>query len=248
MRAIIIDDEKAARNVLQNLLLLSHPEIEIVDTCPNLPEAVMSIRARKPDLIFLDVEMPQFAGYEIVKFFSEITFQIIFVTAYDKYAVKAFELNAIDYLVKPIQRSRLSEAVERAQKRFRDKEKIVNYNSVLEQLEEESSPTLTFSESGHQHLIKTSNIRAVNAQGAYCQIIMKNGDKHLLSKNIGTLEKELASNPLLFRSHKSWIINLKEVVGIQKAKELILIKGGISAKLSRFKKEAFEKALENTEA
>ena len=242
MKAIIIDDEKAARNVLQNLLMIAHPEIDVVDMCPNLPEAVMSIRSRKPDLIFLDVEMPQFAGYEIVKFFSKIDFQIIFVTAYDKYAVKAFEMNAIDYLVKPIQRSRLSEAIERAKRRQQDNEKIVNYDSVLEQLEEENSPTFSFSESGNQHIVKTSNILAISAQGAYCQIIMKNGDKHLLSKNIGTIEKEITQNPILFRTHKSWIVNMREIVGIKKSKELILISGGIQAKLSRFRKESFEKA------
>lgn len=243
MKAIIIDDEKAARNVLQNLLSLSHPDIEIVDTCSNLPEAVMSIRARKPDLVFLDVEMPQFAGYEIVKFFSEINFQIIFVTAYDQYAVKAFELNAIDYLVKPLQRSRLAEAVERAEKRLKDNEKIGDYHTMVEQLEKDSAPTISFSESGQQHIVKITDILAINAQGAYCQVIMKNGAKYFLSKNIGTFEKELSEHPTLFRSHKSWIVNLKEIVGIQRTKELILLEGGITAKLSRFKKIAFEEAL-----
>ncbi|XOV67307.1 MAG: LytR/AlgR family response regulator transcription factor [Fluviicola sp.] len=248
MKAIIIDDEKAARNVLLNLLQISHPEIEVVDTCENLPEAVMSIRARKPELVFLDVEMPQFAGYEIVKFFTKIDFHIIFVTAYDKYAVKAFELNAIDYLVKPIQRTRLSEAIERVLQRNKDQEKISNYYSVLEQLEEESSPSFSFSESGNQHIIKTANIVAIQAQGAYCQIFMKDGIKHTLSKNIGTLEKELNFDSLLFRTHKSWIVNLREIKSIQKPKETITLTDGQQAKFSRFRKDEFYTLLEEFNA
>ena len=248
MKAIIVDDEQAARNVLQNLIQLSHPEIEVIDACSNLPEAVMSIRSRKPDLVFLDVEMPQFAGFEIVKFFSEIDFQIIFVTAYNQYAVKAFELNAVDYLVKPVQRTRLKDAIERAQQQIDNHRKITNYHEVIKRLEEEQSPTLTISESGNQHIVKTSNICAVHAQGAYCLVILKSGKRMMLSKNIGLFEKELSKDALLFRSHKSWIINLREIAEIQLAKEQIILNGGITAKLSRFKKKSFDSAFSEFKA
>lgn len=245
MKAIIIDDEIAARNVLQNLIQLSHPEIKVVDTCENLPEAVMSIHARKPDLVFLDVEMPEFAGYEISKFFSEIDFHIIFVTAYDKYAVKAFELNAIDYLIKPIQRSRLKDAIERVKQRNHENLQLMSYNAVLEQLKEENSPTISFAESGNKYIIKTAHILAVNAQRSYCEVILKNGERHILSKNIGALEKDLSIDNRLFRSHKSWIVNLKEVISIQKPKEQITLNGGVIAKYSRFRKDSLYELLDD---
>ncbi len=243
--AVIVDDESAARNVLQNLLILSHSEIEVVAACPNLPEAVLSIRAKKPDIVFLDVEMPQFAGYEIVNFFDEIDFQIVFVTAYDKYALKAFELNAVDYLLKPIQRSRLAETVDRLKQRVDEERTLIDYKSVVSQLKSEKSPVITFAESGKKHLVKTVDIMAISAQGAYCDIYLKNGDKLVVSKNIGSMETELAVDTALCRTHKSWIINVREVVSVQKTKETILLHGGILAKLSRFKKDVFQKALES---
>lgn len=244
LKAIIIDDEKAARNVLSTLLGLAHPTVDVIDTCSNLPEAVISIRKHQPDVVFLDVEMPQFSGYEIIKFFDRIEFQIVFVTAYDKYAVKAFEMNAADYLVKPIQRTRLKEAVNRVELRCKEQIQLVDYRSVLERLEQNNSPVLTISESGQKLLLKTTQIVAIQAQGSYCEILLDSGEKHLVSKNIGWIEKELSQNQNLFRSHKSWIINLRYIIAIQSSKEQLVLEGGIQAKLSRFKKEAFQEAVE----
>lgn len=244
LKAIIIDDEKAARNVLSNLLNLAHSNVEVLEACSNLPEAVISIRKHKPDVVFLDVEMPQFSGYEIVKFFDEIDFQIVFVTAYDKYAVKAFEMNAADYLVKPIQRVRLKASIDRVMERCTTKSQLVNYHSVLEQMEQQNSSTLTISESGQKMILRTTQIIAIQAQGSYCEIMLESGEKRLVSKHIGWMERELEQEMNLFRSHKSWIVNLKSIVAIQSSKELLVLENGIQAKLSRFKKEGFRKALE----
>jgi len=244
LKAIIVDDERAARNVLTNLLRLGHANVEVVDACASVDEAVISIQKHQPQVVFLDVEMPQYAGYEIVKFFDRITFQIVFVTAYDKYAVKAFELNAADYLVKPIQRVRLSEAVERVEQRCMDQQQLVDYKSILKSMEREQAPVLSVSKSGQKILVKTTEIIAVKAHGSYCEIILDSGETHLLSKNIGWIEKELQADSSLFRSHKSWIINLRCVVAIQRNKEALVLKGGVQPKLSRFRKEAFKAAVE----
>jgi two-component system LytT family response regulator len=107
IKAIIVDDEESARDVLQNLLLLFCPNVEVVAKCENVLKAVDAINKEQPDLVFLDIEMPNYAGYEIVNFFDKINFEIIFVTAYDQYAVRAFEVAAIDYLLKPIDIDRL---------------------------------------------------------------------------------------------------------------------------------------------
>ncbi len=109
LKAIITDDEQSAQEVLETLLLKYCPNIEIVAICNNLTETVDAIRMNKPDVVFLDIEMPEYAGYEIVNFFDKIDFHIVFVTAYHQYAVKAFEISALDYLLKPIENRPIKE-------------------------------------------------------------------------------------------------------------------------------------------
>jgi two-component system LytT family response regulator len=104
--------------VLENLLLRFCPNVAIIGKFSNLPDAVENINSMKPDLVFLDIEMPKYAGFEIVNFFKTISFEIIFVTAYDKYAIRAFEISASDYLLKPIDIDRLKHAVEKVQHRI----------------------------------------------------------------------------------------------------------------------------------
>jgi two-component system LytT family response regulator len=113
IKAILVDDEEGARDVLANLLLRFCPNVELLAKCSNIPEAVEQIKSLQPDLVFLDIEMPNYAGYEIVNFFEKIDFEIVFVTAYDQYAIRAFEIAALDYLLKPIDIERLKLAVER---------------------------------------------------------------------------------------------------------------------------------------
>ena len=97
IKAILVDDEESARNILGNLLEKFCPEVELIGKFKNVEEAVEGINALNPELVFLDIEMPNYAGYEIINFFDEINFEMIFVTAYDKYAIKAFEVSAVDF-------------------------------------------------------------------------------------------------------------------------------------------------------
>ena len=106
IKAIIVDDEKRARNVLDQLLSRNFDNIEVVAQCADVPSAVEEIKRLKPDVVFLDIQMPNYVGYELVNFFDKVDFDIIFVTAFDQYAIKAFELSAIDYIVKPIDRNK----------------------------------------------------------------------------------------------------------------------------------------------
>lgn len=101
IKAILVDDEQRARSVLSNLIKRCDLNVDILAQCSCLENAVEEIKNLQPDVVFLDVQMPNYAGYEIANFFEEISFDIIFVTAFDEYAIKAFELSAIDYLVKP---------------------------------------------------------------------------------------------------------------------------------------------------
>ena len=240
IKAIVVDDESAARNVLTNLLELAHPEIEVVDKCPDIPEAVISIKSKKPDLVFLDVEMPRYSGYEIVKFFDEIDFQIIFVTAYDKYAIKAFEVNAVDYLLKPIERKRLGEAISKVSQNFKQKNDLIDYKKVLVKITEANSQSIELSEAGKKQIVKTRNIISVSAMGSYSKVQLRSGNTIIISKNIGTIEEALKTDDSFYRTHKSWIINMNEVLTIKKSEETIVLKNLQECKLSRFKKGEFE--------
>lgn len=245
IRTLIVDDELAARNVISNLLELTFPQIEIIEKVANVPDAVLSIKKYKPDLVFLDIEMPKYAGYELVKFFDQIDFQIIFVTAYNQYAIKAFEINAVDYLLKPIERTRLEMAVKKAEARIADKHDSEKYQALLEELSVENSPSITLSEAGKKQIVRIKEIEAVCAQGAYSEVYLTSGEKITISRNIGLLEEEFQQDSNFFRSHKSWLINISQVESYTKSAQTILLKSGIECKLSRFKKKDFEEIVEN---
>ena len=117
LRTIIVDDEQSAQDVLENLLDRYCPSVQLLDKCSNVEEAVASIEKNQPDIVFLDIEMPNYAGYELVSFFETVNFDIIFITAYDHYAIKAFEVSAVDYLLKPVDIERLKSAVDKVQEK-----------------------------------------------------------------------------------------------------------------------------------
>lgn len=240
IKAIIVDDEEAARNVLRILIHRAHPEIEILAEEGNLPMAAEKIKSVKPDVVFLDVEMPGYAGYELPSFIKEIDFEIIFVTAFDKYAIQAFELNAIDFLVKPVSRSRLSDAIERLKLRTREQRQIADYRQLLESMKKGRHESLIISELGQKRVLQLNTIIAINAQGAYCKVFLTDDSPLLVSKNLKYFEGALPEEGSFFRSHKSWIINLKKIKAYQPSDQSVLLDEGISARISKYRKQAFE--------
>ncbi|MEO9533543.1 MAG: LytTR family DNA-binding domain-containing protein [Crocinitomicaceae bacterium] len=242
-KAILIDDERSARNILSRLLELHCPEIDILDTCKNLEEGVQSIKTNKPELVFLDIEMPNYAGYEIGSFFDEIDFEIIFVTAYDSYAIKAFEMSALDYLLKPIDIDRLKFAV---QKFISEKEKedaSINYQVLLESLSEDRQQKIVVQVKGGQKAIALKDIVALEASSAYCTIHTIDEGSFLYSKHLKYFEDLLEDEKNFIRTHKSWIINSDYLEQYSKSKFTIQLNNGIEAKLSKYKKEVFESSI-----
>ncbi len=240
LKAIIIDDEKSARNVLGSLLSKSPTPVKVIGEASNLPDAVTLIKRQSPDLVFLDVEMPGFAGYEIVNFFDEINFKIIFTTAYDQYALKAFEISAVDYILKPINRIRLYDSIQKVKQLFDKSNEIQMYQSLLENLSENSTSKIVISEIGGKQILKLKNIITFKAEGAYTIINMKNNIKITVSKNLKYFESVLSENNCFIRTHKSWIINKEHLVSYQPSKlELLLIENN-TARISKNKIDDFE--------
>lgn len=241
IKAIIIDDESRARRVLKNLLSLQYCQnVEIIGESPGVVEGVELIKNLKPDVVFLDVQMPKYAGYEIVDFFDDINFEIVFVTAFDKYAIKAFELCAIDYLVKPIKRKRLFDAVQRLLIKLEKENKINQYETLLKSIKEKRFNKLIIPELNNRRVVEISDIIAIEADGSYTTLLFKDKSKITTSKNLKYYESVLPRDSHFFRSHRSWIINIESIKTFNRTDSLIVLENNIIAKISRNNYEAFE--------
>lgn len=244
IKAILIDDEQSARNVLTTLLERLSETIDIVATCEDVPSGVDQIKALQPDVVFLDVQMPNYAGYEIVSFFDQIDFEIIFVTAYDQYAIKAFELNAIDYLVKPIDRKKLSLALEKLEDKLVQKTAVVDYKCLLKTIQHKEYKKIVIPELGNRRILNLDDIVAIEADGAYSIIHLNNSSTITTSKNLKYFEDVLPKESSFFRSHRAWLINLNGIEHLNKTELTITLnKGQLKTKISRARIDDFEKIL-----
>ena len=245
LKTIVVDDEPRARNVLTKLLdHKDYQNLKVVAETHSVLGAVEKIKELKPDLIFLDVQMPKYAGYEIVDFFEEIDFEIIFVTAYDKYAIQAFEVCAIDYLVKPISRERLKQAVKKASLKLDNKKKIEQYELLSKSFKEGSFEKLIVPELNNRRIIDLKDIIAVQANGSYTILHLRDSINITTSKNLKYYEDSFSLCSYLFRSHRSWIVNINDVKRINRTKGFLELPESISARISRSHYDNFEKLIE----
>lgn len=198
IRALVVDDEPLARsNVV--LLLRANPEVEIVGECGSAMECLEVIRQQKPDLVFLDVRMPEYDGFDILEMLGrDAPPAVIFVTAYDQYALKAFDTGALDYLLKPFNNARFARALERAKERI-----------ALRKSSSAKMDRLTIKSAGHVLFLATAEIDWIEAADYYASLHV--GTKtHLLRRSMNDLEADL--DPCLFcRIHRSTIVNLERV-------------------------------------
>lgn len=214
-KAIIIDDEKAARTLLQAMIEKYCKDIEIVATCEDLPNGVKSIRKLKPDLVLLDIEMPGHSGLELLEFFNEdeVNFSIIFTTAYNNYAIQAFKLSAIDYLLKPIEREELIKSIER----FKKHNNKNDFSILKENIQEAQPQKLALPTGSSVKFVNLSEVLFFKADGSYTHITLANGDKVMVSKPLKTYEELLENNKSFIRSHKSYIVNINHVTDLVKS-------------------------------
>ncbi|KAA3604163.1 MAG: response regulator [Calditrichaeota bacterium] len=199
IKTIIIDDEPLARQLIKEFCE-SVSQIEIIDECQNGVEAVKKINLLNPDLVFLDIQMPGKDGFEVLEDITNLP-KIIFTTAYDEFAVKAFEKNALDYLLKPFDEERFCKAVERIVKVF----EIKPSGRVKDKIFIRSGSSLKF--------LKVSEILYLEAENDYTKVVTEN-DEFLLSKNLSQAESNLPKQNFL-RVHRSFVINLEKCVNFQ---------------------------------
>ena len=208
MRAIIIDDERLARKELKSLLKDYH-EIEIVDECASPEEALKSIEKHNPDLLFLDIQMPEKTGFDLLQELDKSP-KVVFVTAFDEYAVKAFEVNALDYLMKPVDPERLKETMAKVLSEDIEDEELYDVpdRGIL------SSNDQIFIKDGEKcWFIHLKDVRMFESEGNYVRIYFETF-KPLVLKSLNGLEERLDQR-LFFRANRKYIINLKWVSHIE---------------------------------
>ncbi len=210
MKAIIIDDEARARSLLGKMLKEYCPDVEVVADCADLPAGVKAIRKLKPEIVFLDIEMPGYSGLDLLDFFDEqeINFSIIFVTAYNNYAIKAFKLSAVDYLLKPVEPDDLEQAIERL-KRRNSKERNGSLSVLKENLKEDGLDKIAVPDAHSIRFLKLDEILYFKADNTYTEIFFADSSKLTISRTLKNIEDTLNGTPDFFRCHKSYIVNLK---------------------------------------
>jgi two-component system LytT family response regulator len=232
MRAIIIDDERLARAELRKLLL-EFPEIEVVDEAGNVDEGIAKIDAHSPDLIFLDIQMPGKTGFDLLAEVDKAP-QVIFTTAYDEYALKAFEVNALDYLLKPVEPKRLADAIHKLNGAENGNAPTA-YVPGTENRSLLSEDDQVFVKDGDRcWFVKLSEIRLFESVGNYAKVFFGN-NKPLILKSLNALEERL-DEKVFFRANRKHIVNLRLIEKIEpyfNGGLLLELKGGEKIEVSR---------------
>lgn len=241
--AIIIDDEQRAIHTLTSLLNLYAEDVEIVATCKSVPDGVLAINKLRPHLIFLDIEMPEYNGFELLSFFRDVDFEIIFVTAYNEYALRAFEVSAIDYLLKPVDIDKLKLAIEKARKKIDAGSMQLRMELLKETFRTKQFNKIALPMAEGLLFVETADIIYLEADGAYTHVWLRDGTNILVSKRLKFFEEVLKDNPLFFRSHRSFVVNINYISTYSKAESHITLSNGKIIIISRDRKADFEQQL-----
>jgi len=241
INSIIIDDEEDGRKTLSILLKSYFPEINICQICESAHEGLEAIKNIQPDLVFLDIQMPQMSGFDLLKQASPISFEVIFITAHDQYAIKAIRFSALDYLLKPIDIDDIRDAIRKAKERIAQKNSSQNYQSVIQNVQHKNGrierlavPTLEGIE-----FFNTDDVIFCQAEGSYTTLVLKGKLQKLVSRNLKDFEN-LLSDSEFCRVHHSYLINLRHVEKYVKGEGgYVVMTDNHHVDISRRRKEEF---------
>jgi two-component system LytT family response regulator len=212
LTAIVVDDEAPARALIREYLS-QHSDINVVAECPNGFEAVRAASELKPDLLFLDIQMPKLDGFEVLDLIGRDTASVIFTTAYDEYALRAFDVHAVDYLLKPFDAARFAEALELARSRAQRRDPLPS-RDLLETIREGAPlDRVLIRDRSNVHVIPVEQIDYIEAQDDYVSIRAA-GRSYLKEQTLGELEEQLAARGFL-RIHRRYILNVSRLAKIE---------------------------------
>jgi len=247
-KAIIIDDEAKARQILQSLLEENCPEIEIVAQAEDVPTGVKAINQHKPDIVFSDIDMPGYNGFQLLEFVDKANFELIYCTGHNEFALKAFEVSAVDYLLKPIQISQLVNAVHKAIKLRNSNapQSAERFDTLRENLKDSILKKIALPVAEGLIFIDIEDLMYLEADGAYTKVFLNDGSKLLISKKLKEFENILSNNKNFFRTHRSYIINtvcIKQYIKSDGGS--IVLQNNVSVPVARERKDEFQAFIES---
>lgn len=237
IKAVIIEDSEDSIELLSGLLEDYLPEIELVGIAKDLESGISLINEKAPDLVFLDIELNDKTGFELLKAFPNKNFEVIFVTGFNSYAIEAFKHNALHYIVKPVNPTDLIEAVNRI-KKTRNEDEVKE--STIYKSNKSIDKKIDISTENETKFVPLKDIKYIKADGSYSFIYLISNKKILVSKLLREMEKKLSKEEEFFRVSKSYIVNLNHVSLIKHiGGGLIEMSDGINITISRRKKSEF---------
>lgn len=248
MKVIIIDDERKARSLLQVLISENCPKITEIFQAEDLLSGVELIKKEQPQIVFLDIEMPEHSGLEIMDFLDKdnLNFEIIFTTAYSEYAIKAFQLSAIDYLLKPIRVTQIQEAVEKALKHIGKSQINIKLEELKKSLASSNFNKIGLPFSDGFKFVDINEIILLEADGMYTKITTLNDSEILVSKPLKHFVSLLEKIKIFYKPHRSYLINLKFIKEyIKKDGGYIVMDNNQTVSISKDKKEEFLAIVQN---
>ena len=245
MKVILIDDEPKARSILKNIITDYCSGVEILAEASSVNEAVKIINKQKPDIVFLDIEMPNENGFALFDYFDVPPFETIFCTAYSEYALQAFEVSAIDYILKPISISKVQLAIEKAIK-TRGQNKIIEQVAALkENLSVQQLQKIGLPLSDGLQFIKLDEILYFEADGSYTHVITTK-EKYLVCKKLKEFDELLANDNRFYRVHRSYFVNIQKITKyIKKDGASLLFENNKLIPVAREKKNDFDEFISN---
>ncbi len=238
IRAIIIDDENHCVRALLSDLQQHCPSVEVMEACSSAKEGMMAIKKLNPDLVFLDVEMPWMNGFEMLELLGDINFSIIFTTAHDEFAAKAFRISAVDYLLKPIDANDLKAAVQKVEKKMEEGSSIQHISNLLRNIRQPAAEhKIALPQRDGYEFIDISSIVYCQAEGAYTKIFIEGKKPMLISRTLGDVE-ELLPAEIFQRVHHSTLVNVTCIAQFLRTDGgYVVLKSGEKLSVSKAKKE-----------
>ncbi len=239
IRCVIVEDEEMARKVLKSLLSQYCKDVMVCAEADDVESGKAMIEAFRPDLVFLDIEMPGGSGFKLLSCFENIDFEVVFITAYEQFAIKAIRHAALDYLLKPVDPKELVAAVEKVKEAKYKKTLKRQYDSLLKNIDPEQLVVrkISISTSDKIHLIEVDNIIRCESDNYYTIIYFKDGSNLLVSKTLKEMEQRLEEYGFQ-RTHKSHLVNLRCIMNFIKDEMMVLMTDGSKVPVSKRKKEA----------
>ncbi len=214
IKTILIEDEINVREALRKMLMILNPNIDIVAETGYVVDAVKLIEQLKPDLVFMDIELEDGSSFEILKKLKTVDFKIIFTTAYNQYAIKAFKYSTVDYLLKPLDPTELQEAIFRAESDINNEREHKELLNILKNNIDNKDPKIVLKTTEQRYIVSVKDIIRLEADGAYTLFICVD-NKIIVSKNIKYYQEMLGDD--FIRTHQSHLVNIKHITGLHKS-------------------------------